>query len=98
MMSESSDPLHQDVTTHCEKCGAEMKVLVDFNPVFATFHTLTKPYRSFLERLHTDGRITDKEFIGVDQAVQTLRSSMKFGYTELEQEDGPAPSPGRNPS
>lgn len=92
-MLEPPDPLHHDVTTHCEKCGAEIKVLVDLSPVFASFHIFTKPYRSFLERLHTDGRITDEELIGVDLLVQALRRSMKYAT-----KDGPAPSTGRNPS
>ena len=97
-MSEPPDPLHLDVTTDCEKCGAEINILVDLSPVFATFHILTNPYRSFLERLHTDRRITDEELIGIDQAVQKLRSSMKYGYKDLGQEDEPGHSTGRNSS
>lgn len=97
-MSEPPDSLRHVVTTRCEKCGAEIKILVDLSPVFATFHILTKPYRSFLERLHTEGRITDEELIGVDQTVQKLRTSMKYGYKDLGQEDESAPSTGRNPS
>src|SRR5262245_20379725 len=97
-MAEPSDPLHLDVMTHCEKCCAEINIRADLSRVFATFYILTQPYRSFMEDLHTSGRIADEELMRIDETVQKLRSSMKFGYKQLPEEDAPGPSIGHHTS
>lgn len=98
MMAEPSQPLHLDVVTHCERCGAEINIRVDLSRAFATFYMLTQPYRSFMEDLHAHGRITDEERIRVHETVQRLQKSITLDYIPIGEEEKPGPSMGPHTS
>ncbi|MGH7180890.1 MAG: hypothetical protein ACREJN_02810 [Nitrospiraceae bacterium] len=75
----------------------KLVVVVHYDPM-PLFLTLIEPYRSFIEQLHADGRITTEEVAGIDQVVQDTRSLVQYGYEDFGEAGGPAPSTGHEQS